>query len=390
MTMLSGSQTFLKATALTLSMAFAAVAAPVEAAANQVHKSYTVKKHAFGAKPIPAGTVKHAIGEAKYAITINGETGDDIECKNCEEVRPPASLTKLVTALVVFDAIRAGKLKYSDRLPLIKATEIGDEGALTLQKGGGQGKSYRPPIPVGTLLTVQELLSATSTLSAADAAGTLAVKVAGSEQAFVDLMNQKVATIFAAILKDDPKGLHTHFANTSGMADADNYTNAKQMAEIVRYMIKYYPDESAYFAQKQFPIAGHVFDGHNPLLFSYKRRNALGFPYEAIEMGKTGLFRNPKPGQGPPAGSCFAGSAVWKNYRVIVVALGEANGGIRDTKVTQLLDSAFEQLESKKIPGTEAKRVPLHVPSLPFIRPRVAPEEDQSRLPAEAAPELKP
>lgn len=297
------------------------------------------------------------------SVAINGETGEILICDDCHELRAPASLAKLVAAMVGFDAVNAGKFKLTDRFALANASRVSAQGAVTLATRG---------ISTGTMVTVDNLFSAIAVTSAADATYTLSIAVCGTENCIVDLMNDKVDTIL-----NDPMA-KTNFSNPHGMPGKGQITTAYEMALIMQYMMKNYPDQWHYFGQTSYTIGQTRFNGHNRLLVNYKCDNALKLPYNCMEAGKTGFFRNAGKDQGPPAGFSIAGSAAWNGYRVVAVRMGDTTADIRNGNLRQLFDTGFRRLESSNAPKTVL--MPLHFPNL--FPPRIDPEEEQTHITA--------
>lgn len=315
------------------------------------------------AKPAPYG------GGPRATIYMNAETGEILGQHDPDKTIEPASLTKEVTAMVVFDALRSGKLKPGTTLPLASVPALEGAGAVTLRKSALRKKA---PIPAGTPLTVDTLLSATAVLSAADATVTLARGICGNEQCFTDMMNDKVRDILKV-----PAGQKssTVFANSHGMPG--NRSTARDLAEIHRYMISTYPKEARYFAKTDFSVRGVTYSGHNALLVDYECRNSLNLAYRCLEASKTGFFR--------AAGFGIVGSAAWNGYRVIGVEMGYTSAGARNQKLREGLDSALKKLDASGAPKTATQ--PWHFPSIgprPNVDPEPGPEEDSEEedLPA--------
>ncbi|MDB5491951.1 MAG: D-alanyl-D-alanine carboxypeptidase [Micavibrio sp.] len=374
---------FLRPVAAGLCTIFAFSAMPAEAAKKHqpVKHNAVAKKKQRQEQPTPQqrdgkiqlrssvaidGETGKIIGEVRNA---NGEIIDAGECNpkpaGCFQRRSPASLTKLMTAMVEFDAIKAGEVKITDRHPLVDGEMIGRQGAVTLKK-----KGIRP----GTNLSLDDYTNAIAVTSAADATMTVSKALCGTTDCIVDLMNAKLKVIF----RDNVHGLHTNFANPHGMPDDEQYTTAYDQAVIVRYMAKNYHDlATKYFGKTEYHIGVRLFTGHNGVLAHYTCKNSLGLPYNCMEFGKTGYFKTPEPG-GLPAMYCVAGSAAWNGYRVIAATLGygsPGNSGPRDAEETRLFKKGFEELTKNRAPQTVP--MPLHFPTL--IPPNVAPEPDQTQ-----------
>jgi D-alanyl-D-alanine carboxypeptidase (penicillin-binding protein 5/6) len=375
---------FLKPVAIGLCAAFALTAIPAEARSHS-HGKQAAAATSKKAAPKPAGdgaAQKPRGRDLRSSASINAETGEILECnpapEGCFDKRAPASTTKLMTAMIVFDALRSGKLHLQDRHPLVPigaSADDGGQGAVALQrKTLKAGKKTIFAVPVGTQLTVDTLLSAVAVSSAADATMTLSTAICGTSDCIVDLMNQKLAVIF----KDNPHGLHTNFANAHGMPNRDQYTAAYDQAVIGAYLgNNYYKEATTYFSQTSYEANGYNFPGHNRMLVNYTCTNSAFLPYKCMEFGKTGFFRTPEPG-GLPAMFCITAVAARNGYRVSGSTLGYPSDAARNTEEARVLNSAFTQLERRHAPTLPKGRpMPLHFPSL-TPDPTVEPEPDQS------------
>jgi len=341
-----------RGTALALTLVFAAaVSAPgdAEAAHKKSHVSQKKKKSPQRQQAYQGGI--------RASIYINAETGEVLAQSNANHQIEPASLTKEMTAIIVFDAIRQRRLRLRDTLPLADATRVANQGAVTLR--------HKTGLAPGTPVSVDTLLAATAVASAADATITLAKGVCGGEECFTDLMNEKVRKILN--LRDGDRS-STYFNNSHGMPG--NRTTAHDLARIHQYMIRNYPQESRYFALTSYKINGRSYPGHNRLLVDYTCRNALGLPYKCLEASKTGYFR--------AAGFGIVGSAAWNGYRIIGVEMGHPSAAQRNNTLAEGLDAGFQTLERSGAPKTAS--TPWHFPDVlpkPDVEPEPVPGDEQ-------------
>lgn len=353
------SHRFLRHAALALTLVFTG-AAMMPVAAEAASRKTDVRKKG-SPKKAPRRNAPAYQGGPKASIYINAETGEILAESGATKSIEPASLTKEMTAIVVFDALKAKKLSLNDTLPLAAAPGPEADGAVTLRR-----KTGTTP---GTPLSVHTLLAATAVASAADATVTLAKAVCGDEDCFTDLMNEKAREILGVRPGERSS---THYVNSHGMPG--NRTTAQDIARIHRYMIETYPQESRYFSLTSYEINGRTYPGHNALLVDYKCKNALGLPYKCMEASKTGFFRK--------AGFGIVGSAAWNGYRVIGVEMGHPSAAGRNRKMQDGLDRSFQQLERSHAPKTASQ--PWHFPSMgkqPPIEPEPEPElPENSRL----------
>lgn len=232
------------------------------------------------------------------SILIDAKTGEEIVSHNPDRVRYPASLAKVMTAYVVFDHLRAGKISLEDVIPVSAKAVIGMPNF----------KLFRQP---GATLTVDQALRALLVKSANDAAIALAEHVSGSEEAFVYLMNRKAREI----------GLEkTHFNNPVGLPHPQQYSTARDMAQLGRAVLKEHP-KYAYF----FSIPYLYF--HNK---KYKNSNTLLGSVEGVDGLKTGYTL--------VARHCLMATQQAEGHRVIGVVLGESSSHRRDLLMMYLLE----------------------------------------------------
>ena len=347
----AGSFPFLNAAIISLSAIFAVIAPATDAQAKPRHhtpkQSQKHNKERAANAGNPAGT----------SIVIDAETGKEIiPCDQCDTPRPPASMTKIVTAMVVFDAIRAGKFNYDTVLTLVASPDEDREAAVGLHR------NYH--FPVGAPLTVDSLISATAVTSAADATMTLSNAICGTDDCIAALMNKKLDSIL-------PPGHITHYANAHGMPDPRQITTAREQALILKYMVDNYPQEYRYFGQSGYNIGKKYMKGHNRLLVDYNTRSKFD-PYSCLmEGGKTGFFR--------AAGSNIVGSAVCDGHRVIAVKMGARSAGSRDSEIVGLFDRGFKAL--KGTPVTVPGSLKPHRPGILRPTPDLEIEPDNENQP---------
>ncbi|HBN83352.1 MAG TPA: D-alanyl-D-alanine carboxypeptidase [Clostridiales bacterium] len=247
--------------------------------------------------------------KAKAVILMDAKTGMFLYEKNSEERYPIASITKIMTSIIVMDHIKEGKLKYDDK---VKVSEY------AYSMGGSQ--VYLEP---GEEFTVMEMMEAVEIHSANDAAVALAEKVAGSEAAFVLLMNNRAK---AMGLKD------TNFKDCTGLTDEGHYSTAKDIALFSAELVNKYPEilDITTIQYKEFrPGEDHIdMWNRNRLIWFYNGANGL----------KTGFTT--------AAGYCLVGSAKRDDFQLISVVLGEPNNNTRFAETAKILDYGFYNFES--------------------------------------------
>tara|TARA_Y100000817_G_scaffold205156_1_gene160811 strand:- start:266 stop:1414 length:1149 start_codon:yes stop_codon:yes gene_type:complete len=206
--------------------------------------------------------------KAPTAILMDFNSGKILFERDADHQIYPASMTKIMTAIVVFDLLKQDKIKLTDDV-------IVSENAWRMSKSGFSSMF----IMLNDKVTIEELLRGIIVVSGNDACVALAEGIAGSESAFADMMNEKAEEI----------GLvNTNFTNASGINDPDNYSTVRDIAYMSQYLIQNYPIYYEYFKEKEFTWERTGGDpitqgNRNPLL--YKRMGADGIKtgYLAVE-----------------------------------------------------------------------------------------------------------
>lgn len=269
-----------------------------------------------------------ALTTARYAATvIDARSGEVLYAKAAHESRHPASITKVMTLFLAFDAIDAGKLKLSDRVPI--------------SWNAANQKPSRLGLRPGDSLSVDEAIRVIAVKSANDIAVALAEKVAGSEDAFVERMNRKARALGM---------VDTNFANPSGLPDPENVSTAHDIAMLSAAMLRAHPDRYAYFSQRQLRYGRYAFANHNKLLGKV--------------MGLDGI----KTGYTLDAGYTLAASAARDGRRLIAVVLGEPTITTRNRDVTTLLETGFSVLAAR----AKGKRIDFADNLPPSLHPAFA------------------
>ncbi len=241
----------------------------------------------------------------KYAsIVIDLDTHQVMHARDADEERHPASLTKVMTLYLVFDALDAGKLKLSDRLPVSKTASRAQPSKLGLK--------------AGTTIKVEDAIRALVTKSANDVAIVIAEKLGnGSETKFASKMNAKAIELGMT---------STNFRNASGLPDKKQITTARDMAKLAEAVYADHRDRYNYFSLSSFTWGKRKYANHNELL-----RKVQG-----VDGIKTG-FTN-------ASGYNLMASAERSGRRVIAVMMGGTTGRSRDQHVSDLLEAAFLEI----------------------------------------------
>ena len=244
------------------------------------------------------------------AVLIDEDSGTVLYEKNADERRPVASITKVMTLLLTFEALQAGKIALGDIVPVSEHA---------YHMGGSQ--IWLEP---GEQLTLQEMLKAICISSANDAAVAVAEFVAGSEPAFVDTMNARAAALGMTA---------THFANACGLDEEGHLSSARDVAVMSREMLLHHPEVREYCTVWMDTLRGGKTQlvNTNKLLKSYP--------------GITGL----KTGTTGKAGVCITASAERDGLRLIAVVLGAASGKERFDAAKTLLDYGFAHYDSAEV-----------------------------------------
>ncbi len=233
-------------------------------------------------------------------IVIDAANGQVLSENNADARNYPASLTKIMTLYLAFEALETGVIDFDQEFRVSRHAASRAPSKLGL----------RP----GQMISVRDLVLAMITKSANDAAVAMAEGLAGSEQAFAERMNQKAQALGMA---------DTHFRNASGLAIADQYTTARDFANLSRALYRDFPKEYAFFGTESFTFKGRTFETHNHLMEEFQGMDGI----------KTGFIN--------ASGFNLVASAVRDNRRLIGVVLGGRSAESRDSDMAELLDDAF-------------------------------------------------
>ncbi len=268
---------------------------------------------------------------AKAAILIDYRTGQVLFEKNADEPRPPASMSKLMTAYLVFERLEEGSLRLEDELPVS-------------EKAWRTGGS-RTFVQVGTRVKVVDLLRGMIVQSGNDASVVLAEALAGSERAFAELMNAKAAEL----------GLtNSNFVNATGLPDPDHYMSVRDLAMLARRIIREFPEYFTFYSQREFTYNNIRQFNRNPLL----RKKVPG-----VDGMKTGYTKE--------AGFGLVATAEREGRRLILVVAGLESARDRAIEAERLLEFGFREFREYRLfePGVpvveadvwlgEAEKVPL-------------------------------
>ena len=255
--------------------------------------------------------------EAKHALVLEADTGAVLLDKGSEERIPPASMSKVMTAYLVFDYLKQGRAKLDDELPV--------------SENAWRTQGSKMFVPLGSRIKIGDLLSGMIIQSGNDACIVLAEGLAGSTSAFVEQMNQKAKEIG---LKD------SHFANVDGLPDPDHYMTARDLATLALRTIQDFPEFYHYYSEKEFRFHT-VAANYKEVDINQGNRNPLLYK----DLGADGL----KTGHTDEAGYSLLGSAKRGDRRVIVVVSGLPSMKARAQESERLVDWAFREYNNYQL-----------------------------------------
>jgi D-alanyl-D-alanine carboxypeptidase (penicillin-binding protein 5/6) len=248
---------------------------------------------------------------APFAILIAAESGSILFEKNADQVMAPSSLAKLMTAEVVFNEIKQGRLSLDTEFMVSEDA---------WRRGGAPSHTSSMFAPIHSRVRVQDLLYAVIIQSANDACITLAEGIAGSEPKFAEMMTKRAREL----------GLNkSYFSNSTGLPDPTLLTTARELAKLAQHIIKTYPEFYPIYGEKEFTWNKIRQQNRNPLL--------------AMNLGADGL----KTGFTQAGGYGLVGSAVQNGLRLIVVVNGLKSQNDRANEAKRLLEWGFKGFEER-------------------------------------------
>ena len=242
----------------------------------------------------------------KYAsFVVHADTGQVLHSRNADAPRYPASLTKVMTLYMVFDALKTGELRLDEDLPVSAKASRASPSKLALR--------------AGSTISVRDAIEALITKSANDVAIVVGERLGGSESRFAALMTVKARSL----------GLHnTRFYNASGLPDSRQVTTARDMATLAEAVIDNHGAYYAYFSTASFIWKDRTYRNHNKLLGRVTGVDGI----------KTGYTR--------ASGFNLMASAERDEGRVIAIMLGGTSSNSRNAHVEELIEAAFDAMES--------------------------------------------
>jgi D-alanyl-D-alanine carboxypeptidase (penicillin-binding protein 5/6) len=272
-------------------------------------------------------------GQPRYAAYVmDANTGEVLYEKNADSPRYPASITKLMTLYLTFEALQAGKLSLGDRVPVSAHAE--------------SVAPTRLGVRVGDSVSVDEAIRAMTVKSANDMAVAMGEKIGGSEGKFAALMT----------LRAQELGMNnTQYVNASGLPDSRQLSSAHDIAILARALMRDFPQYYSYFSLRSFNFRGRTIPGHDHLLGAVPGVDGLKTGYTAA------------------SGFNLATSAQRDGTRLIGVVLGGSSVATRDQHMEDLINTSFNVLHDRTLGQrlTVAQNLHEPVPSGPITRPAV-------------------
>ena len=259
------------------------------------------------------------IGSERYSsIVIDAADGNVLSAANADELRHPASLTKMMTLYMVFEALRDRRITLQQNVPV-----SGHAAAMAPSKLG---------LMPATRITVEQAILGLVTKSANDAAAALGELLGGDEERFGQMMTLRARALGMS---------RTVFRNASGLPDPDQVTTARDLATLGRRLVRDFPTEYRWFSVPSFTWHGQTIFNHDRMLQTYPGADGI----------KTGYI--------DASGHNLVTSAVRGDVRLVGVVLGAATNPERDVHMATLLDQGFERLDVPVGP-----RIPSRMPTL--------------------------
>jgi len=263
--------------------------------------------------------------QAGYAsFVMDARSGEVFHARNADTRNFPASLTKIMTLFMVFEALETGRLKLDQALPVSR-------------RAAGQAPS-KLGLKVGQTISVEEAIGALSVKSANDVATVVAEAIGGTEIKFAQMMTRRAREI----------GMRrTTFKNASGLPNRGQLSTARDMAVLGKTMLDRFPNQYAHFSDLTFEYGSRTYSNHNKLLKTYEGMDGI----------KTGYIR--------ASGFNLVASAERNGVRLIGVVFGGKTGQSRDTHMASLLNRSWSQAQS----NSTFAALPAPKPTIPGQAP---------------------
>ncbi len=243
--------------------------------------------------------------KAEYAFLMDAETQAVLFEKNADKLMAPASMSKLMTLAVLFRQLKDGKLSMTNEFTVSE---------YAWRHGGAPSRTSAMFAPLNSTVSIQDLIQGIIVQSGNDACIIVAEGIAGTEEAFAEMMNDYAQKI----------GLtKSHFANSTGLPDPRHVMTARELGMLALHIYKEYPEFYPYFKQKEFKYRTHNFFNRNPLIY--------------LNIGADGI----KTGNTEDSGFGIVASAENQGRRLIAVLNGLGSANDRKEEATKLLNWGF-------------------------------------------------
>lgn len=250
--------------------------------------------------------ISFAVERNYSAVVAEVETGKILYEKDAKNFRYPASLTKIMTSYLVFEALKKNKIKLSDKIKISKKAASAVRTNLDLKEG--------------EVVSLEDLLKGMLVISANDAPIAIAEKIAGSEERFVRMMNEKAQKM----------GLSsTVFMNSNGLHNPKQFTTAEDLSMLARKIISDFPEFLPLFSLKEFEFKGRIYKSTNNLLFV--NENIFGL--------KTGFIN--------ASGYNLISIQSRNEKKIIAILMHIDERNIRDEFMLKLLNYSFEKAQQE-------------------------------------------
>ncbi len=261
------------------------------------------------------------IGSARYSsIIVDNATGKVVEAVNADDLRYPASLTKLMTLYMAFEALRDHRITLGQTIPVSAHAASMEPSKLGL-------------VP-GSYFTVSDAILGIVTKSANDAACALGELLGGDEARFAQMMTLRARALGMT---------QSTFRNASGLPDLSQTTTARDLALLAHHLIQDFPENYHYFSEPVFYFHGRPIPNHDHMLTNYEGADGLKTGYTQL------------------SGHNLVTSALRGEVRLIGVVMGAKSNGERDAHMASLLDDGFEQ---EGVPVVRHPASHFHMPVL--------------------------
>lgn len=250
-------------------------------------------------------------------LVVDAESGRELEAVSADDKRHPASLTKVMTLYLVFEALDSGRLRLGDRMPVsVRAANTSPS---------------KLGVPAGAALAVRDAVMGLITKSANDAAVVVAEQLAGDESSFAQIMTQKARQLGMT---------STTFRNASGLPDPAQVSTARDLTRLARAMLRDFPHYYPLFSVQEYVYEGRPLRNHNRMLGWYPGADGI----------KTGYIR--------ASGFNLVMSATRDGRRLIGVVLGGSTPGERDAVMGDMMDRGFERAAALRLAHYRPPKAP--------------------------------